>query len=330
MIKDFKHWHRHNRAFDDLLQLLPGKNKIRVGLSSRHPFEIIECLTQLSSYDTILLTQTDVWRYGADKTLIEFFESKPQKFYISTLGYQNKKICNNAYELAHDTFWFSKSNTELNLKPANSTLGFGCLNRMPRFHRTMLGLKLWQSNLLNKLVYSLNDVSEGTSYLQTQLLNEPGWEEFANQVPFKYLDSDGVFNDHSTLHPAYSTYCNIITESETEYFGYNEKYPTPVITEKSWKPFLSCQIPVYLTAQGHLKYLNKFGLELFEHILPSGYDDMDTFAKIKAIVDLVANCDIKDVYFENIDGIQHNHELVTSDKIGQQIVAEILDFVYNN
>ena len=83
-------------------------------------------------------------------------------------------------------------------------------------------------------------------------------------------------------------------------------------------------------AQGHMTYLKKFGLELFEHVLPVEYDDMNTFAKVDAILDLVTNCAIKEMYFDNLDRIQHNHELVASDKIGKQIVDEIRNFVLNH
>ena len=330
MIKNFQNWYKHILAFDSLLKLLPGKKKVLLSISSKQPDEIIELLKSLSSHDTFLLTSIDVWRYGNDSRLIDFFESRSQQFYIATIGYENKKICHNAYELAYDIFWFSRDLTKFIQKPGKGTLGFGCLNRTPRFHRTWLGLNLWQKNLLGNMVYSLSDVSENADHLKTQLEQEPAWQEFCDRVPFRYLETDGVFNDHSILHPAYSTYCNIVTESETEFFGYNDRYPTPVITEKSWKPFLSCQIPLYLAAQGHMTYFKKFGLELFEHVLPVEYDDMNTFAKVDAILDLVTNCAIKEMYFDNLDRIQHNHELVASDKIGKQIVDEIRNFVLNH
>ena len=106
-------------------------------------------------------------------------------------------------------------------------------------------------------------------------------------------------------------------------------WPTPITTEKTWKPFLACQIPLFLAPQGHLEYVKSFGFDVFEEILPLGYDNMNTFDKVNAIVDIVKNCSIKDIYFNNLDRIQHNYNLVVSETIEQQVLDSAVNFVYN-
>ena len=118
-------------------------------------------------------------------------------------------------------------------------------------------------------------------------------------------------------------------ETETENFTQDRIFPAPVITEKSYKPFISCQVPVWLAAQGHMAYLRGLGFEVMEDLLPLGYDNMNTFDKIQAITDLVARGRefIENFYFSHLKEIQHNHELVSSDRVEHLMLQRITNFL---
>ena len=131
-------------------------------------------------------------------------------------------------------------------------------------------------------------------------------------------------------HPAYiDAYCNIVTESECEEWPYCRNINLPIITEKTNKPFITKQIPLFLAARGHLKYLKGLGFEVMEDLLPSGYDEMPALQKINSIVNLVSKGKefIQDYYFSHLKEIQHNYELVNSDKVEQVILQRIKDFL---
>lgn len=326
-------WHKINTISKKLLNLLPGKNKIIVQASAKSPSEIIQQLQQHQNCDTVLLTNGDVWRNSNDVQLLNFFDkNKSTKFFIQHLGYHNSKPMPNAWEVSFNGFYFSRIITELNIKKSLAPLGFGCLNRTPRFHRTWLAYQLWSQGVIDKVVFSIRDVTEYTDYLRLKLESQPGWADFFQHVPMHHPGTDqGDVADISVIHLAYQTFCNIVTESETEWFKIDTVIPTPVITEKTWKPFLSCQIPIFYAAQGQLEYLKSFGFEVFEDILPAGYDNMGTIDKAQAIVDVVARGRdwIADIYVKNSHKIQHNHELAVSDKVEQMMFDRVVDFVYN-
>jgi len=157
--------------------------------------------------------------------------------------------------------------------------------------------------------------------------------DYVNLLPITWVNevpSDNFVIDHSVIHDAYQhSYCNIVTETETEHFTHTHIFPVPVITEKSFRPFVSCQIPVWLAAQGHMAYLQGLGFEVMEDLLPLGYDNMNTFDKITAITNLVAKGRdyIKDYYFSHLKEIQHNHELVSSDQVEQLMLNRIRNFL---
>ena len=266
------------------------------------------------------------------RSLLNFFSDHPaQQFYIQHLGYTHSKPLPNVCELSFNVFYFLRTLTQQNLK-ASSAKGFGSLNRGQRFHRTWLGYQLWYQNVLDHVIFSLGSTTEDTSYLLQRLQAQPRWQEFQQLLPIYPKGSDhGEIPDVTVDHIAYSAFCNIVSESETEYFGYDITYPAPVATEKTWKPFLSCQIPIFYAAQGHVSYVKQFGFEVFEDILPKTYDSMGTFEKVQAIVDVVAqgNDWIKDVYYSNINKIKHNHDLVISHKVEQLMFDSVTDFVYN-
>ena len=71
--------------------------------------------------------------------------------------------------------------------------------------------------------------------------------------------------------------------------------------------------------------LKDLGFEMMEDILPAGYDDMPTLQKIDAIVATVAKGRefVRDFYFDHLEEIEHNYELVNSTRVEDLIVQKI-------
>jgi len=172
-------------------------------------------------------------------------------------------------------------------------------------------------------------------FVNSQKLDPVRFQQFKNMLPIRHNSEVDLVNPNfsgvqSVNHPAYHmAYCNIATESECEEFPYYRNINLPVITEKSYKPFISGQVPVWLAARGHIAYLSGLGFEVMADLLPPGYDDMQTPEKIACIVELVKQGTefIRDFYFSHIREIQHNHELVHSDKVENLILQRITDVI---
>jgi hypothetical protein len=63
-------------------------------------------------------------------------------------------------------------------------------------------------------------------------------------------------------------------------------WSVPLISEKSIKPFVFGQVPIFVSHYENLKYLREFGFDLFDDIIDHSYDtELDPFKRIKLCVD---------------------------------------------
>jgi hypothetical protein len=164
---------------------------------------------------------------------------------------------------------------------------------------------------------------------QVIISNLPGFKKYQDMLPIRYLgeklQADYDFHlDHTVAHDAYTkSFFNIVTETECR----SHYYPGVAInnqniTEKSYKPFISGQVPLFLAPSGHLPHLQSIGFETFEDILPNNYDEYSVIAKVQTIGNLVALGKewAQEIYYSNLSKIQHNYNLVNSDIVDNLII----------
>tara|TARA_R110000868_G_scaffold376306_1_gene641163 strand:- start:270 stop:857 length:588 start_codon:yes stop_codon:yes gene_type:complete len=188
---------------------------------------------------------------------------------------------------------------------------------------------IFTQNLVDS--FYIQRVSEDSNELNLDLSS---YQDYLKLLPIRHLselNSDlsstiTIITCQSIDHEAYcNAYCNIVTESECEQYPYHQDINLPVSTEKTYKPFRSKQVPLMLVARGHIEYLQGLGFELMTDLLLPGFDNMPVLQKIDAIVGIVKQGRefIKDFYFSHLREIQHNYELVNSDKVEKIILQRI-------
>ena len=326
------------QEFAQLLSILPGERKKCISISSQLPNDILKLLDQLTdTFDTILLTNGDVWRYfDATEKIFNHPNLKSKNIFLQTLGYTNTKFDARCWEISYPLFYWrrEKSIDPFIANPSSLKHGFSCLNNSNNTHRTLLGYWLYKNNLLGDIIFSQNIINDGYAITRisqdANILNLDDFEKYKSLLPIRYnelLDPELNFaSDHSINHDAYTkAYCNIVTESECEEYPYSRNINLPVVTEKSYKPFRSGQIPIMLAARGHIAYLKALGFEMMEDLLPTGYDQMPVLQKIENIITIVAKGKyfIKDFYYTHLKEIQHNYELVNSTKVDDLVLQNI-------
>lgn len=324
-----------------LLDILPGDRKKIIDVSSQSPENILKMLDRITgAIDTVVIVNGDVWRYfDAEKEIFNYSKLQDKNVFLQTLGYTNNKITNRHWKISFPLFYWKmkKSINPFVAKPTGLNYGFSCLNNNASIHRTLLGYNLYKHNLLNDIIFSQNIVASKSYAIarvseDAKILNLVNFEEYKKLLPIRHnenLSPDLDFaGDHTINHDAYTkAYCNIVTESECEECPYSRNINLPVVTEKSYKPFRAGQIPIMLVARGHIVYLKSLGFEMMEDLLPVGFDQMNTLQKINAIVTIVSkgNEFIKDFYFSHLREIQHNYELINSNKVEELILQNIKD-----
>ena len=334
------------KDFQPLLNILPGASKKIIGISSQFPEDILKTLDQITdTVDTVLLTNGDAWRYfDVRDEIFNHPNLQDKNVFLQTLGYTNTKFDAKCWEISYPLYYLrmEKAMDPFVAKPSNLKHGFSCLNNSNNIHRTLLGYWLYKKNLLGDIIFSQNIVNDGYAITRisqdTNILNLENFEEYKNLLPIRSQleiipvsgEFKGIQNYAIPTHPAYiEAYCNIVTESECEEYPYNRNINLPVITEKSYKPFMAGQVPIMLAARGHIDYLKGLGFEMMEDLLPMGYDQMPVLQKIENIITIVAKGKdfITDFYFNHLREIKHNYELINSTKVGDLIVQNIKDIL---
>jgi hypothetical protein len=298
------------------------------------PYQMQQLLDNFNeSCDTLLLLD-ELWRYPECTEIIINHPNLTHKnvFMISS-GYQNKQLAPRTWMISWPIYFLQSLNlaTDFSTKPTDLKIGFNCLNNGTQVHRIILGYQLHQHRLLNQVLFTQNNQGP----LNALILDTfSGMEEYKKILPILLPDVNDPPSKNSRDYGTYvyhysyrDSYCNIVTESETDGFPY--QLPLETITEKSYKPFVAKQIPIMLAGRGHIAYLKNLGFEMMEELLPTNYDYMWTDQKISAIVDVVAKGPefIKEFYFDHMKEINHNHELWFSGKIKQTILQRIQNII---
>ncbi len=160
---------------------------------------------------------------------------------------------------------------------------FLCLNRRPNAVRERL---VW--NLLNELKPHAMRVSLGCA---TEHYWGPGiWIGHAITI-------DGVISDQDkcqvTDNRFISCLFNVVTESSDQ--SDPNTWTSRFITEKTWKPFGLCQIPLWMAVPGMVKTVRDLGFDVFDDICDNhSYDTIqDENQRQDALVGLIRSLDQK-------------------------------------
>lgn len=152
------------------------------------------------------------------------------------------------------------------------------LNSVPKIHRIMFMNNLYKLGIQSKVYHSFLYKSQPHSvdHLESDTFKHEvnKWRQeynyFFNNVRHHcpiYADDrylDVYTNDHSIDSPAYNqTALNIVTESD-----YNINF----FSEKTWKPIYAQQLFIHIGAQNNIKYLRKFGFDVFDDLIDHSYD----------------------------------------------------------
>jgi len=330
----------------NIRQYLPGSSCV-IETHSSMPDDIIQLITnQKPNTDFVILQNADVWRYRDDIRLLNFLQNYNSKttFIITTSGIDYIKIRENILEVplpdAIDKEWAYTNIFEYGQRK----YGYSCINNRQSWSRLLLGYCLWQADCLTNIIYSQNLLPDVTlakingplvGYEQVLFESLSNHKQFLNLLPIRWHEELKVhfLDDWTISHDAFKlSYANIVTESETEFFGHDCRYPTPTISEKSFKPFLAGQINVTLAASGVIKFLEDHGFFMFREINSEKYDQLLTEDKITDIVKLVSagTANIADIYFNRRNELEHNFFHLTRGNYTKSVVNRAVDFINEN
>jgi hypothetical protein len=236
---------------------------------------------------------------------LEYFDDFRKKLNIKEykskiLWNLNKKIFYKDYDIFYYdsyelVYWYKVKN----LKPLEFKNKYdrkyvfsflnGTLNGRPHRYK-MLKKILLNTNLVDISLISNIDKSTDILYMQ----------------PIPYNNNENLFS--SDEYYVRDSYVNIISESKCD--SYDGAF---FITEKSIKPFVLQQIPIFLGPTNIANHFKKYGFDLFEDIIDHSYDvkeDLDL--KIDLIykeLNKIQKLNLFDIFKQIENRLQHNYNV---------------------
>lgn len=244
---------------------------------------------------------------------------------------------------------------------------FLCRNRNAKPHRLSLIYKLLEKGYMNEINYSyvpeffpnnvtmLGDMKMVYSLVLTEEEVEEKFEEIQEiyqrikiddiEEEYNVIGEGNIFeNSHiqnrrlfmvpeipSSFH---ESYLNIVTESCFESNTRHKKIIHP--SEKSFRPYMYYQIPLFVATYNHVKYLREtYNFDMFDDLINHSYDDeFDDKKRLSLIIDeigrLIENKDkVIEFYKNNVSRIKKNKEifLKVSQELREKDVLFLKEFI---
>ena len=161
-----------------------------------------------------------------------------------------------------------------------------CLNRLPRWEREEI-----VETLLSRGLDKFGSISYASGLDATQFRMQ--YPDANTRFPM-YIDDvvsfeQGYNTDNNSISNAMF---NIVTESAYEQPAtrpnYANTHVTATISEKTYKTFLTGQIPVFVAPYHTVTSAKEFGFDMFDDIIDHGYDlESDPVKRIQMVADQV-------------------------------------------
>lgn len=167
---------------------------------------------------------------------------------------------------------------------------YNCFQKRPRPHRIWMFSKLFQSDLLDDGINSMNSFVLSNSYYEGKTLTPEEYNSFKDILPIyprknmkdrwkKAFESPiGALFEQDLYHDAVrDTWVSVVSEA-----SFAED--TCFISEKSFKPIAARHPFIMCGNKNSLKYLRELGYRTFEGFIDESYDNLDTWDRYGAII----------------------------------------------
>lgn len=212
-----------------------------------------------------------------------------------------------------------KFEDHINYKSNNldSIKTFACLNKRIRAHRIWFYKYLYESNLLDKGLVSMNQFDMYWRNWEGDDVGKDTWEKISKILPLRVygkpndeLDDSfyiNRFNDQISL----DTFMTVISEAHC-----GDSNQTMFISEKTFK-VIACNHPFMIMGnKNSISKLKELGYKTFDGFIDEGYDNLPTHERLKYIIESIKKVDAienKLEWFKSMENIiKHNYNNLVS------------------
>ncbi len=218
----------------------------------------------------------------------------------------------------HDTY--TTFQQQLEYKKTHSIKAFNCLQKRLRTHRVWWYIKMYEAGILDNGLISMNPFDVNNVWLDNQRI-DPARASKANSVLPLLVHGKGntEFDDHYYIRRIQKdvyldSWVSVISEA-----GFPDSAGQLFLSEKIFKPIVSCHPFIIMGDRGSLKELRKMGYKTFDGFIDESYDDLPTFERFDAIVEAIKKViaiEDKVSWYESMkDILEHNFNTLKANAI---------------
>jgi hypothetical protein len=204
-------------------------------------------------------------------------------------------------------------NDNIAYKKSNTIKTFNCLQKRLRSHRIWFYIKMFEADILDLGLVSMNDYRDNRAFLENKLPDEQLLQEARSVLPLEiYGKSNAQYDDsyyiNRIVDQVYKdTWVSVVSEPI-----FADSDNALFISEKTFKP-IACMHPfIILGGKGSLQAMRDMGYKTFDGFINEDYDNLSTFDRIDAIIKEIKRIDaIEDKlgWFESMrEIIEHNYK----------------------
>ena len=188
---------------------------------------------------------------------------------------------------------------EYKTKNLNNIKLYNAFQKRPRPHRIWLFSKLYECQLLDDGINSMNSFSHRNTFYEGKVLDKSLYDSFINLLPM-YPRSDldtkfkngfvgalgDLFNRDLNHQATLDTWVSVVSEA-----SFAED--TCFISEKSFKPIATMHPFIIYGNKHSLQYLRGMGYKTFGDFIDESYDELESWDRLDAIIKIIK--DIKEM-----------------------------------
>lgn len=208
----------------------------------------------------------------------------------------------------------------INYKKENDIKTFGCLNKRIRQHRVWFYGYLYESNLLERGLISMNEFQKHGYTWEGKTMDIDFIEKISKPLPLlvynksnNQLDDNyyiNRFNDDVCL----DTYVSVVSEAQC-----GDSDETIFLSEKIFKP-IACMHPfIVMGNKNSLKKMRELGYKTYDDFIDQTYDELPTHDRLKKIIESIKKIDLienkLDWYKLLKNDLEYNYNLLMSKNV---------------
>jgi len=222
-------------------------------------------------------------------------ENVPQSKLCVIPNIQFEEFIQTAVENQIRTLPTSSQQVEYKTKNIEDIKVYNAFQKRSRPHRIWLFSKLYENQLMNDGVNSMNSFSYRNSHYEGRVLDPELYKSFKNLLPMyprNNLDSKNkkgfegslgdLFEQDLNQQETLDTWISVVSEA-----SFAED--TCFISEKSFKPIAVNHPFILYGNKNSLKYFRELGYKTFGEFIDESYDSLESWDRLDAIIKIIQN-----------------------------------------